>query len=112
LGIVIGVAAVIAMVALGEGAQRRVQEQIQRIGTSVLTIRPGQQSFGGVRLGEGTAMTVADAEALRREASTPLAVAPEVQSRQQITYTRFNTNNTVVGTWPEYFQIYDHRLVE
>jgi len=112
LGIIIGVAAVIAMVALGEGAQRRVQEQIQRIGTSVLTIRPGAQSMGGVRLGEGTRMTVSDAEALRTEAGHLLKVAPEVQSRQQITYSRWNTNNTVVGTWPEYFEIYDHRLVE
>ena len=53
LGIVIGVSAVIAVVALGEGAQRSVQEQINRMGTSVLTVRAGQQFAGGVSRGVG-----------------------------------------------------------
>ena len=52
LGIVIGVGAVITMVALGEGAQQRVQQQIETMGTTVLTIRPGQQFWGGVSRGE------------------------------------------------------------
>jgi putative ABC transport system permease protein len=112
LGIVIGVGAVIAMVALGEGAQRQVQAQISRIGTNVLTIRPGAASAGGVRLDQGSAMKIADAEALRTATRGSMIIAPEVQSRQQIVYTRFNTNNTILGTWPEYFQVYDHKLTE
>jgi putative ABC transport system permease protein len=110
LGIIIGVAAVIAMVALGEGAQQRVQEQIQRIGTTVLTVRPGAQQFGGVRFEGGTRMTVEDAEAIRDESQVSVRVAPEVQSRQQITYLRWNTNNQIVGTWPEYFDVYNIEL--
>jgi putative ABC transport system permease protein len=112
LGIIIGVAAVIAMVALGEGAQRRVESQIQRIGTTVLTIRPGAQQVGGVRQADGGQMSVSDAEALRAEVGGLVTVAPEAQSRQQITYLRWNTNNTILGTWPEYFDVYDHDVVE
>jgi putative ABC transport system permease protein len=111
LGIIIGVAAVIAMVALGEGAQRRVQEQIQRIGTTVLTVRPGAQQAGGIRFEGNQRMEIEDAEAIRDEVGL-VKVAPEAQQRQQITYLRYNTNNAVIGTWPEYFEIYDHKLVE
>jgi putative ABC transport system permease protein len=111
LGIIIGVAAVIAMVALGEGAQRSVEQQIQRMGTNVLTIRPGQSMFGGVRREDTNRLTVADAEALRSESGGLLRVAPETSSRRQVTYQRWNSNNQIVGTWPEYFDIYDHDLV-
>jgi putative ABC transport system permease protein len=110
LGIVIGVAAVIAMVALGEGAQARVEQQIQQMGTNVLTIRPGQQMFGGVSRDATSQLTQEDAVALRDGSEGLLRVAPEVSSRQQISYTRYNSNNSVVGTWPEYFDIYDFQL--
>ena len=111
LGIVIGVAAVIAMVALGEGAQARVEQQIQQMGTNVLTIRPGQQRWGGVSR-DGTAqLTQEDAVALRDGSEGILRIAPEVSSRQQISYTRYNSNNSIVGTWPEYFDIYNFELV-
>ena len=110
LGIVIGVAAVIAMVALGEGAQARVEAQIQQMGTNVLTIRPGQQMFGGVSRDGTTQLTQEDAIALRDESEGLLRIAPEVSSRQQISYLRYNTNNSILGTWPEYFDIYNFEL--
>ena len=110
LGIVIGIAAVITMVALGEGAQARVEEQIQLLGTNVLTIRPGQQYWGGVSRGD-TEMSVDDALALRDGARGLLTVSPEIQSRVQITYLRWNSNTQVMGVWPEYFDIYNHGLV-
>lgn len=110
LGIIIGVAAVISVVALGEGAQAQVEAQIQRMGTNVLTIRPGQQMWGGVSRGETEELTVADAEALRDGSEGLLSVAPEVSSRQQVSYLRWNSNNQIVGTWPEYFPMYDHHL--
>lgn len=110
LGIVIGVAAVITMVALGEGAQQSVEQQIQRMGTNVLTIRPGQAMFGGVSR-EGTVrLTVDDAQALRAGSGGVLQIAPEVSSRSQLSYLRWNSSNTAVGTWPEYFDIYDHEV--
>jgi len=105
LGIIIGVAAVIAMVALGEGAQRRVEERISRMGTNVLTIRAGQRYFGGVSTGDTEDLTVEDAEALRDESGGLLKISPEVSSRVQLTYLRWNSNNQVRGVWPDYFEM-------
>ena len=113
LGIIIGVAAVITMVALGEGAQRQVQDQIQRMGTTVLTVRPGQLQFGGVHFGGdggGARLAVEDAEVLRDELGDMIQVAPQAESRMQLAYLRWNSSNQIVGTWPEYFDIYDHEL--
>ncbi|SVB79238.1 uncharacterized protein METZ01_LOCUS232092, partial [marine metagenome] len=84
LGIIIGVSAVIAMVALGEGAQRRVEDQISRMGTNVLTIRAGQRMFGGVSTGDTEDLTVDDAEALRDQSPGVLTISPEISSRTQI----------------------------
>jgi putative ABC transport system permease protein len=111
LGIIIGVAAVITMVSLGEGAQRRVEAQISRMGTNVLTIRPGQAMFGGIAQEDGQRLRIEDAEALRSGSGGLLTVAPEVSSRAQVAYQRWNSNNQIVGTWPEYFEIYDHKLI-
>ena len=110
LGIVIGVAAVITMVALGEGAQQRVQRQIETIGTTVLTIRPGQQFSFGVSRGDAQ-LSIEDAEALRSETLGLLKVSPEQQSRMQVAYLRWNSSNTLIGVWPEYFEIYNHEVV-
>ncbi len=109
LGIIIGVAAVIAMVSLGQGAQQRVQDQINRIGTTVLTIRPGQQMWGGISRGD-TEMSVEDAEALRSQTAGLLTVSPEISSRLQVTYSRWNSNTQIEGVWPEYFRIYSLAL--
>jgi putative ABC transport system permease protein len=109
LGIVIGIAAVITMVALGEGAQVQVEEQINRMGTTVLTLRPGQRMWGGVSRGD-TEMSVEDAIALRAQSNGLLTVSPEQQSRLQVSYLRWNSNTQIMGVWPEYFDIYNHGL--
>ncbi len=109
LGIVIGIAAVITMVALGEGAQQRVEEQINRMGTSILTVRPGQQMWGGVSRGDAE-LSVEDAIALRDQSGGLLQVSPEQQSRMQVSYKRWNSNTQIMGVWPEYFDMYDHGL--
>ena len=110
LGIIIGVSAVIAMVALGEGAQRRVEDQISRMGTNVLTIRAGQRFFGGVSTGTTEDLTVEDAEALRDQSPDGLTISPEISSRTQIAYLRWNLNNQTRGVWPEYFGMYNLEL--
>lgn len=107
LGIVIGVGAVITMVALGEGAQQRVEAQIQRMGTDVLTIRPAQASFGGVASGDGSRLFTSDADALVVDGAGALTIAPEISQRLQVTLARFNTNSEILGTWPTYFDIYN-----
>ena len=77
LGIVVGVAAVIAMVSLGQGAQEQVQQQIASMGTNMLIVQAGSQNTGGVRSGAGTTTTLTpqDAEAIEREAPAAGAVA-------------------------------------
>ena len=110
LGIVIGIAAVITMVALGEGAQQQIQAEINRMGTSVLTISPGQQRSFGVSRGD-TELSIDDALALRVETGGLLTGSPEQQTYMQISYLRWNSRSRVVGVWPEYFNIYDHELL-
>ena len=108
LGIVIGIAAVITMVALGEGAQRSVQDRLQALGTNVLTVNPGQQMFGGVDRGESVRLTVDDASALLREPRAIKAVSPEMSRNQQLEFGGNNANAQVVGVWPSYFSINNH----
>ena len=105
LGIIIGVGAVITMVALGEGAQRQVEERIQRMGTDVLTIRPERARRGGVAQGDSR-LYISDAEALRDELAGELTIAPQNSSRMQISLLRWNTSEDVLGTWPEFAEIY------
>ena len=107
LGIIIGVSAVIAMVALGEGAQRNVEEQISRMGTNVLTIRADRRRFGGVSTVDTEDLRVDDAEALKSESGGLLMISPEISSRVQLSYLRWNSNNQVRGVWPEYFGMYN-----
>jgi len=109
LGIIIGISAVIAMVALGEGAQRMVQERLQGLGTNVLTVRPGQELFGGVDRGDAR-LTPVDAQALAANPRAILRVSPQMQQRLQVESRGENGNLTVQGVWPSYFQIQNHQL--
>jgi putative ABC transport system permease protein len=106
LGIIIGVAAVITMVALGEGAQRRVEEQIQRMGTDVLTVRPEQSRGPGGVGGVDSRLYITDAEALRAELGEELTIAPQISNRLQVSLLRWNSSRDVLGTWPEFADIY------
>ncbi|MGH7559221.1 MAG: ABC transporter permease [Gemmatimonadota bacterium] len=101
LGIIIGVAAVITMLALGSGAQRAVQEQIAQLGTNVLTIRPGQAWFRGARSGAAE-LTMDDAEAVSREAPLIRDVAPEMASSEQVEHGGTNANLRITGTTANY----------
>ena len=109
LGIVIGTGAVITMVALGEGAQRAVQAQIERMGTNVLTVRPGQQWWRGVA-GGSVRLKESDAVALRNQMGAMYDIAPEAETRLQISYLRWNTSNQVIGTWPTFFDMHERHV--
>jgi putative ABC transport system permease protein len=110
LGIIIGIAAVITMVALGEGAQRAVEERLARLGTNVLTVRPGQAFFGGIDRGDAR-LTAKDAEALLLQPTRGIRdVTPEMQRRLQVSYGKANSNTQIVGIWPSYFRINNHSL--
>ena len=105
LGIVIGVSAVIIMVAIGDGAQQEVLSKIDAMGTDLLIVNAGQvqKSAGRQQIrGTVTTLTVEDAEALVKECSAVKSAAP-VQSRKiQVKYDNLSTNTTVVGTTPEF----------
>jgi putative ABC transport system permease protein len=109
LGIIIGIAAVIAMVALGEGASQQVQSQLERLGTNVLTVSPGQQMMGRVDRGENR-LTARGAEAIVEEGRQILAVSPEMSRRLQVEYIAANASLNIQGVWPQYFQIQNHTL--
>jgi putative ABC transport system permease protein len=110
LGIIIGIAAVITMVALGEGAQRNVEARLQSLGVNTLTVRPGQEMFGGVDRGDAK-LTVEDAEALLRAPSAILDVTPEMERRIQVEYGTANGNISVIGGWPSYFSINNFQVM-
>ncbi len=108
LGIVIGVGAVIALISVGEGAQRQITENIQALGTNLLFIRPGALQQAGVRQQSGTTPTLTydDALAIARDASLPVVgVAPEVDAFGQIVADRLNWNTRITGTVPAFAQI-------
>ncbi len=109
LGIVIGIGSVIAMVAIGQGAQKSIESSIQSIGSNLLMIMPGQQrqAGGGANFGQGSAqtLTMADADAIKKEVATVKAVEPELSKRYQITAKSNNTNTQVVGTVSAYPEV-------
>ncbi len=109
LGIIIGIASVITMVALGEGAQRSVEARLRTLGTNVLTIRPGQEMRGGVDRGD-TRLRPDEARALLRSPRAIGAASPEMQRRVQIEFGEANANLQVSGVWPTYFSIQNFQL--
>ena len=106
LGIVIGVAAVISLMAIGRGVQSSITDRIEELGSNLIFVRPGQASFGGVFGGQGSAttLTLEDAYALLDPVFAPnvAAVAPETTTNAQLVAGRENTSVQVVGVTPEY----------
>ncbi|MFA5954049.1 MAG: ABC transporter permease [Patescibacteria group bacterium] len=106
LGIVIGIGSVIAMVAIGQGAQGSIQSSIQSIGSNLILVTPGASRGVGTQVssGRGNAetLTQADADAIASEITLAKAVAPENTKRFQVTAKGTNTNTSVIGTVPAY----------
>ena len=107
LGIVVGVAAVIAMVSLGQGAQEQVQQQIASMGTNMLIVSAGSQNTGGLRSGAGTSTTLtpADAEAILREAPAVGAISPSVGAGVTLVFGNQNWSTRAEGVGTSYPQI-------
>ncbi|OGW36586.1 MAG: multidrug ABC transporter substrate-binding protein [Nitrospirae bacterium GWD2_57_9] len=102
LGIIIGVAAVIAMVAVGAGASRKITDFISSIGSNILMVLPGATTAGGVRMGSGTqsTLTLSDAEAIQKECSAVSDVAPVLGGVAQVVFGHLNWSTGVSGTTP------------
>jgi len=109
LGIVIGVGAVIVMVAVGNGAQSQITASISSLGTNLIVVSPGSSAQGGVSQGAGTfsRLTVADAEKLKLEGTTLAAVSPVVSTRQVVIGPAGNWRTSINGVSPDYFTIRD-----
>jgi putative ABC transport system permease protein len=105
LGIVIGIAAVITMMALGRGAQAAVEERLQALGTDLLTVWPGQSWRAGVARGERAALTLADAEALMRHGPPLAAAMPQLGGRLQVEAGGRNAYLQVAATTADFADI-------
>ncbi len=113
LGIIIGVAAVIAMVSVGSGAQARIAEQIQSLGSNLLVVLSGSINQGGVRIGAGSQLTITeeDAWAIQREVSGVHAAAPAMRGGGQVVWGNLNWSTTIQGVTPEFFEARDWPVV-
>jgi putative ABC transport system permease protein len=107
LGIIIGVGAVIAMVAIGNGANKQIQDQIAAMGSNLLMVGSGSVNRGGMRMGAGATKTLVyeDALAITREAPAVAAAAPASQTSGQIVFGNDNWSTGIIGTEPQYFDI-------
>ena len=107
LGIIIGVSAVIIMMAIGQGSKESIRQELSTMGTNLLTIRPGADMRGGVRQDPSSMQTLkmADYERILREKKFVTKVSPEVTASGQVIYGNNNTNTTVYGESTEYLEI-------
>lgn len=109
LGIIIGIASVIAMVAIGSGASKVISEQISSMGSNMLLVLPGSLTSGGIRLGSGSApsLTYDDARAIQIQCPAVAIAAPLVRGGAQLVYGNMNWSTAVLGVTPEYLVIRD-----
>ncbi len=112
LGIIIGVAAVIAMVAVGSGAEERIRQQIASIGSNVIVVLSGSLTSSGIRMGTGNAPTLTedDARAIVRECDGVALATPAVRGGVQAVYGNNNWGTQVMGTTPDYLPIRDIQI--
>ena len=114
LGIIIGVSAVIAMVGVGAGAQARVAEQIQSLGSNLIIALSGSATAGGIRLGTGSQLTISedDANAIAREIPSVQVAASSVRGSAQVVYGNLNWSTVIQGITPVYFEARDWPVVD
>jgi putative ABC transport system permease protein len=110
LGIIIGVGAVITMVALGSGAQKAVQDRIAALGANVFTVFAGQGRSGAVMITDRTVLSTDDYQALVRDAPLLKAVVPEAQQAQQVVYGNQNRSLNIIGTTANYTDVRNYTV--
>jgi putative ABC transport system permease protein len=110
LGIIIGIAAVVTMVALGMGAERAVQDRIAALGPTILNVFSGQDFRGGVAINGAQSLTYADDTALEHGARYIVGVVPELQRNFQIKFGDHNVYQDVIGTTPDFVLVRNYRL--
>lgn len=111
LGIIIGIAAVITMVALGTGAEQAVHDRIEALGPTLLNVYSGQDFRGGVAIGGASTLTYDDDTAIAHEARYLAGVVPELQRNFTIRFGNHNVNQDVIGTTPDFVEVRNYALV-
>jgi putative ABC transport system permease protein len=113
LGIIIGVASVITMLAIGQGSKKSIEDQISSMGSNMLFVMPGTMRMGGVQQGSASSqrLTVADMNAIKTGCDAIVAVSPEVRSSGQAVYGSSNWPTTIYGGNEEYLQIRSWSIV-
>lgn len=114
LGVIIGVSAVIAMIAIGQGARQRTMNFIQSMGTNVLMVMSGQGRTGMIRAGMGSAQTLTydDALAIKESCPAVVGVSAELRMQAQVKYRNMNTNTTIMGTTEDYPSIRNFQIAK
>ncbi len=116
LGIIIGIASVIAMLAIGQGATNSISSSIQSLGSNLVIVMPGAQRGPGVQISQGRgsaqSLTLDDATAIQSQVAMAQAVAPEVSSRKQVVAKGTNTNTSVIGTTPAYTTVRNVQIAD
>ena len=112
LGIIIGVGAVIVVIAIGQGARAQVTSQLSRLGTNMVTIQPGSATPGGVATGLGgrPTLTAADVQAIQQNVSHITAISPVVNGQAQVIAGSANWNTRIQGVFPSYASIGDYQV--
>ncbi len=107
LGIIIGIAAVIAMMAVGAGARHVISQQIASIGSNIILVIPGSTTSGGIRIGTGASQTLTsdDVKAIMAECPSVETAAPTVRSTAQVVFGNMNWSTIIMGSTPEMFDI-------
>jgi len=113
LGIIIGVASVITMLAIGQGSKKSIEDQISSMGSNMLFVMPGNMRMGGVQQGSSSSqrLTTADVNAIKTECDAVIAVSPEVRSSGQAVYGSSNWPTTIYGGNEEYLEIKSWSIV-
>ena len=112
LGVIIGVAAVITMLAIGQGSKKSIQDQISTMGSNMINVRPGTGQFGGVRQSASSMQTLKleDYEALESQAEHIISITPEVSSSGQVIFGANNAPSTMYGVNPSYLDIRKYEI--
>ncbi|HGE72698.1 TPA: FtsX-like permease family protein [Candidatus Poribacteria bacterium] len=114
LGVIIGVAAIIAMISIGNGAKADISERIKSLGSNVLQIRPGTQAFGPVRFGAGSVQTLKyeDAQMIREKSKFISYVEPQISRQAQVKFGNKNDNIEIIGTTPDFQRTQNTKAVK
>lgn len=110
LGIIIGNASVIAMIGIGEGAQKFATQQFEALGPNTLFISPGSPEGQNTAILTPKTLVLADAEAIAKQISTVKNVAPDITNKITINYRNKNSNSSVIGTTPTYLTVRNFKI--